>query len=232
MGQGGKDDAPASTASTDAREAQQQRILAAAMACFARSGFHKASMQDICAEAGMSAGNLYRYFRSKEAIIAAIAEAERVRNAALFEQLQRAEDPVRGLIELARCYLRDMKSRDAPMLCTEIIAEALRNPEIRTMFERNINEAHAACAHALRQGIAQGYVDPGIDVDVAVRMLMALGDGIVAHRVMADFMTDDRTEAVLEVMLERFLRPHAASTVALPGTLSSQPAAAPLPTSA
>lgn len=234
MGQGGKDDAPAST---DAREAQQQRILAAAMACFARSGFHKASMQDICAEAGMSAGNLYRYFRSKEAIIAAIAEAERVRNAALFDRLQRADDPVRGLIELARCYLRDMQGRDAPMLCTEIIAEALRNPEIRTMFERNINEAHAACAHALRQGIAQGHVDPDLDVDVAVRMLMALGDGIVAHRVIADFMTDDRTEAVLEVMLERFLRPHAASTVVLADTLSSQaassqPAAAPLPTSA
>lgn len=229
MGQSGKDDAPAST---DAREAQQQRILSAAMACFARSGFHKASMQDICAEAGMSAGNLYRYFRSKEAIIAAIAEAERVRNAALFELLERAEDPVRGLIELARCYLRDMQGRDAPMLCTEIIAEALRNPEIRTMFERNINEAHAACAHALRQGIAQGYVDPNLDVDVAVRMLMALGDGIVAHRVIADFMTDDRTEAVLEVMLERFLRPHAASTAVLADTLSSQPAAAPLPTSA
>ena len=40
---------------------------------------------------------------------------------------------------------------------------------------------------------------------------MALADGIVAHRVMADFMTDDRTEPVLEVLLERFLRPRAAS---------------------
>jgi TetR/AcrR family transcriptional regulator, repressor for uid operon len=229
MVQGGKDDAPALT---DAREAQQQRILAAAMACFARSGFHKASMQDICAEAGMSAGNLYRYFRSKEAIIAAIAEAERVRNAALFELLERAEDPVRGLIELARRYLRDMKGRDAPMLCTEIIAEALRNPEIRTMFECNINEAHAACAHALRRGIEQGHVDSTLDVDVAVRMLMALADGIVPHRVIADFMTDDRTEAVLEVLLERFLRPHAASTAVIVDPVSSQLAATPLPTSA
>jgi TetR/AcrR family transcriptional repressor of uid operon len=228
MVQGGKDDAPALM---DAREAQQKRILGAAMACFARSGFHKASMQDICAEAGMSAGNLYRYFRSKEAIIAAIAEAERVRNSALFELLQRAEDPVLGLIELARRYLREMKRRDAPMLCTEIIAEALRNPEIRTMFERNINEAHAACAHALRRGIEQGHVDPALDVDVAVRMLMALGDGIVAHRVIADFMTDDRTEAVLEVMLERFLRPQAASIKAFTDPLSFQLAATPLPTS-
>jgi TetR/AcrR family transcriptional repressor of uid operon len=229
MVQGGKDDAPALT---DAREAQQQRILSAAMACFARSGFHKASMQDICAEAGMSAGNLYRYFRSKEAIIAAIAEAERVRNAAFFELLDRAEDPVHGLIQLARCYLRDMNGRDAPLLCTEIIAEALRNPEIRVMFERNINEAHAACANALRRGIALGHVDPDLDVDVAVRMLMALGDGIVPHRVIADFMTDDRTDAVLEMLLERFLRPHAASKTVTVDPVSFPLAATPQPTSA
>jgi len=207
MNLGTKDDSPILT---DAREAQQHRILTAAMNCFARSGFHKASMQDICAEAGMSAGNLYRYFRSKESIIAAIAEMERVRNAAAFELLERAEDPVRGLTDLARAFLREIHGREAPALCTEIIAEALRNPEIRAMFERNINEAHAACAKALRRGVAQGQIDPDLDIDVTVRMLMALGDGIIAHRPMADFMTDERIEAVLQQIFERFLRPRAA----------------------
>ena len=38
-------------------------------------------MQEICAEAGMSPGALYRYFPSKVAIIAAIAEAERAQPA-------------------------------------------------------------------------------------------------------------------------------------------------------
>src|ERR1041384_4309671 len=52
-------------------------ILAAAQRCFVRAGFHGASMQDICAEAGMSPGNLYRYFPSKEALIAGIAERDR-----------------------------------------------------------------------------------------------------------------------------------------------------------
>ena len=47
---------------------RRAEILAAAQRCFVRSGFHGASMQEICAEAGMSPGNLYRYFPSKEAI--------------------------------------------------------------------------------------------------------------------------------------------------------------------
>ena len=49
---------------------RRNEILEAAQRCFVRSGFHHASMQDICAEAGMSPGKLYRYFPSKEAIIA------------------------------------------------------------------------------------------------------------------------------------------------------------------
>ena len=49
-------------------------ILDAAQRCFARSGFHGASMQEICAEADMSPGNLYRYFPSKEALIAGICD--------------------------------------------------------------------------------------------------------------------------------------------------------------
>jgi AcrR family transcriptional regulator len=56
---------------------RRNEILEAAQRCFVRSGFHHASMQDICAEAGMSPGNLYRYFPSKEALIAGIAERDR-----------------------------------------------------------------------------------------------------------------------------------------------------------
>ena len=37
---------------------RRTEILAAAQRCFARAGFHKTSMQEICAEAQMSPGNL------------------------------------------------------------------------------------------------------------------------------------------------------------------------------
>src|SRR6188474_1076875 len=63
---------------------RRDEILSAAQRCFVRSGFHQTSMQEICAEAGMSAGNLYRYFPSKEAIIAGIAERDRADAAEQF----------------------------------------------------------------------------------------------------------------------------------------------------
>jgi hypothetical protein len=49
---------------------------------------------------------------------------------------------------------------------------------------------------------------------------------------MADFMTNDRIEPVLEVLLERFLRPRAASPAAFADPVSNQPAALTLPTPA
>src|SRR5215468_881943 len=66
---------------------RRAEILAAAQRCFVRSGFHGASMQEICAEAGMSPGNLYRYFPSKEALVAGIAERDRAEVAQQFAQV-------------------------------------------------------------------------------------------------------------------------------------------------
>ncbi len=52
-----------------AQDQRRVQILDAARACFASAGFHGASMHQICAEARMSPGALYRYFPSKDAII-------------------------------------------------------------------------------------------------------------------------------------------------------------------
>src|ERR1044072_2319014 len=71
-------------ASAQLQSDRRAEILAAAQRCFVRAGFHGASMQDICAEAGMSPGNLYRYFPSKEALIAGIAERDRAEVAQQF----------------------------------------------------------------------------------------------------------------------------------------------------
>src|ERR1700752_3086086 len=74
------------------------QILNAALVCFAKHGFHQASMHDISAEAGISVGLIYRYFENKEAVISAMAARhkeeiqemlERARQApTLFESLE------------------------------------------------------------------------------------------------------------------------------------------------
>jgi AcrR family transcriptional regulator len=55
--------------SDDYREARRRQVLDAAVVCFARTGFHRTSMQDIVAESGLSPGAIYRYFTGKEEIV-------------------------------------------------------------------------------------------------------------------------------------------------------------------
>jgi AcrR family transcriptional regulator len=50
------------------------QILDAALVCFAKRGFHQASMHDISTEAGISVGLIYRYFENKDAVISAMAD--------------------------------------------------------------------------------------------------------------------------------------------------------------
>src|SRR3954454_4420931 len=108
---------------------RRDEILSAAQRCFVRSGFHQTSMQEICKEAEMSAGNLYRYFPSKEAIIAGIAKRDREEVAQSFEQVDLAQGLFVVIDHMARQYFYG-RSVEQVKLCTEVMAEARRNVEV------------------------------------------------------------------------------------------------------
>ncbi len=58
----------------DAPAANLGRILAAASDLFTRQGFHGTSTRDIAAQAGVSLGNIYNYFGTKEEVFVSLLE--------------------------------------------------------------------------------------------------------------------------------------------------------------
>jgi len=56
------------------RAARRDQIVAAALACFARTGYHATTMADVAAQAGVSKGTPYLYFDSKQALFIALHE--------------------------------------------------------------------------------------------------------------------------------------------------------------
>jgi AcrR family transcriptional regulator len=183
-------------------------ILDAAQRCFARSGFHGASMQEICAEAEMSPGNLYRYFPSKEALIAGICERNRAEAADSFLAVDRAPGFFDGLAALARHHLIE-RSQEEAGLCAEIMAESRRNPEIARLHEDLERDIKTRLIDMLRRAAGRGEISGAVDLDVAATMLMVLGDGISWRRA-ADPSFD--AEAVLPHVLHMvgclLLHPH------------------------
>ena len=73
--------------SDEHRASRREQILAAGWRCVAREGFHKTSMADVIRESGLSAGAVYPYFRSKDEIIAAIAEKVVAGADAIFDEV-------------------------------------------------------------------------------------------------------------------------------------------------
>ncbi len=167
-------------------------------------------MQEIAAEAGMSAANLYRYHASKEAIVDAIAEHEREETLALLAELEDADDFLAALLALMGRYLRD-DGRDEIALGLEIIAEAVRNPRVASLYARLDAEATGALARVLEKAAARGQIDPGLDLNATARLLVALYDAVLWRRG-ADPSFDGPTAApTIELLLTRFLAPPAAS---------------------
>lgn len=155
-------------------------ILAAAQACFARSGFHQTSMQEICAEAGMSPGNLYRYFRSKEEIIAGIAERDRGEAAQQLASVGNG-DFFEGLAALARHHLVESTIEEVS-LCAEIMAESRRNPEVARIYQDMERDMRARFIALLRAAAERGEVRRDLDLDGVVTVLFALADGLSWRR--------------------------------------------------
>lgn len=156
-------------------------ILDAAERCFARSGFHRASMQDICSEAQMSPGNLYRYFPSKEALIAGICERNRADAVASFALVDHAPSFFDGLAGLARHHLVDRTDAEVA-LCAEIMAESRRHPDIAKLYQTIEGDIKQRIAAMLRSGAARGEIRDDIDFDAAAAVLMVLGDGMSWRR--------------------------------------------------
>jgi AcrR family transcriptional regulator len=191
---------------------RRAEILAAAERCFARSGFHRASMQEICAEAGMSPGNLYRYFDSKEAIIEGISERDRAEVLAQLATANFKTDFWRTFAGLARHHVVE-RSDEKVSLCAEIMTESRRHPAIAQIFQGFDADVKAHLVSILREAAGRGDIAADIDFDNIATMLMVIVDGVWWRRAVDPGFD---AEAVLPLFLhltEHMLRGGANSAV-------------------
>jgi TetR/AcrR family transcriptional regulator, repressor for uid operon len=195
-------------ANTQRQSDRRMEILDAAQRCFARAGFHGASMQEICAEAGMSPGNLYRYFPSKEALIAGICERNRAEAAESLLAVDQAPGFFEGLAALARYHLVERTDEEAG-LCAEIMAESRRNPEIARLHTELERDIKTRLVDMLRRAAGRGEISSAIDLDGAATMLMVLADGMSWRRASdPSFNSEAALPYILQMVHCLLVRPH------------------------
>ena len=174
---------------------RRTHILDAAERSFVRAGFHRTTMQHVAAEAGMSPGNLYRYFPSKDALVASLCERDRAGLAQEFAEMGEASDNFMTVFqEMGRRHFEEDASGKAKF-CLELWAEATRNPAIaklQTEFDRGLTEHFVAAFEAAKKA---GAVSPAVDSRFVASIIRKLGDGLFVRRAVGTDFDPEREVA-------------------------------------
>lgn len=160
---------------------RRQQILDAAAACFSRNGFHQTSMQEICGEADLSPGAIYRYFRSKEDIIATIAQANHEAEIALVEELKTRGATLEILGEVANEFFGNLRD-DQVCLNIDLWAEATRNVDIRETMRLGQQGIVDSFKEIVEQSQARGEINAALDAEAIARVFCSMFQGYILQR--------------------------------------------------
>lgn len=153
---------------------RRQHILDAFIVHVIEKGFHRASMSSIAKTAGLSVGQIYRYFESKEDIIHALVERKTEEYLSLMEDFLDKKD------WLAR-HFEQVETQDfynQRILHIEIRAEATRNPKVAKIqydAELRLN------AHAVNIVKQRYHLEDEIDIAARVEFLVSLTEGMLSR---------------------------------------------------
>lgn len=142
----------------DVSQERRAQIIAAAVAAFTRLGFDRASMDDIVAEAGLSKGAIYWYFKSKDELILAILDQMFAAEVADLQALASAPGLAsRRLTAFFRRTVDQVQSMVRWMPITyEFYALAFRNATVRQAIKRYLRRYGEIIRPIIEQGVAAG----------------------------------------------------------------------------
>lgn len=190
------------------RRAQERReqILDAASECFARCGFHAATIQQISRVAGMSPGHIYHFFENKEAIVSGIVERIVERWLGLMQPYAAATGDVDGVIaERVEFGLRERTHRDFAGLWLEVLAETARNPTLAAAMHDTDHQIRDAVIRQLRDvRELLGIVTP-TPLEAIADLVLALFEGLSNRSVTSrDFDAERIRPALLQLTRAAF----------------------------
>src|SRR5437764_10276239 len=141
---------------------RRSQILDAALVCFAKRGFHQASMHDISAEAGISVGLIYRYFENKDAVISAMADRHKKEIHEVLERARRAPTLLESLEILFTAHCCE----DAPQVVSAFVvalyAEASRNPRVADLVRHVLQTAMDGVTDLIARSPEAQYARQGL----------------------------------------------------------------------
>lgn len=185
------------------KENRREQILAAAGQCFAAKGYDQTSMPEIFRAAGLSAGAVYSYFKSKQEIYLALMAGNLAADLQRYTEVaESGAEPwakLRSLVELYMAGFADPAQTEFFRLyLTEFLPAGLTNPDLAAPLKERNGRLHALVCRVLREGVLRGAFRPLAEEAVAA-LVLAAGDGVRLHALAFGSRADAR------LMFETFI---------------------------
>jgi TetR/AcrR family fatty acid metabolism transcriptional regulator len=180
------------------------QIIEAAVRVFARKGYYNSRVSDIAREAGIAAGTIYLYFRTKDDILVTLFREKMAQFvSALGKAIAEEPDAVAKLRRLIFLHFQILE----------------QNPELAEVVQVELRQGHkffrGASAHevasyfsliesVLEEGMADGRFRRTLPVKVTTRSLFGAMDQVATSWVLGKrgYRLVDSAEAVADIFLK------------------------------
>jgi len=159
-------------------EETQARILEAAVKQFSVSGFNKASVDDICEQAGISKGAFYHHFKTKQDVFLALLDGwlQTFDQAIEASKNQTVPETFQQLTEYFP-YIFESAGDNLPMFL-EFWLQASRDETIWDASIAPYRRYHKYFVSLIKKGIAEGsFAD--VDPNLAARLIVSAAMGLL-----------------------------------------------------
>ena len=190
-------------------ELTRNRILSAALQCFAEHGYEAASVSTISQQAGVSKGAFYHHFASKQALFAALLE-EWLSGLDVQATLMAtpATSPLASLGALVTTLQRALHDASGQLpLAVEFYRQAARDPALWQTAMAPFERYQALFADWIAAGVAEGVFEP-CDPRLAAQTLVSLAVGLVVQSALlpAQGQWEGAAEASMTLLLHGLIR--------------------------
>jgi AcrR family transcriptional regulator len=164
------------------------RIVGGALRVFAEKGFHRATIQDVVHEAGLSVGAIYSYFGGKDELFLASCDLSTGQGIGELGARLADADGISERIAISVGYFLDGVDDvgEAPGLARFLVqawAEADSEPPVREMLVRRREQLATVAQLLIREAMAAGEMPAWVDADGLSFAVQALLDGLLLQRV-------------------------------------------------
>ena len=188
--------------------ASREQILTAAAECFRRKGYHGAGMAEISKTAGMSAGHIYNYFESKEAIIESIIEKDMEEMFSIFQKFEdHPGDVLAALLDGLNIGVQRHMDTGSCVIDLDMMAEAGRNIKVATLLRETDIQARGRMRQLLTsERSALKDIDER-ELESRINVIFSMMAGLLLRKLLYPELTEETVLIALRPAMKTLLMP-------------------------